>query len=245
MNPHETQEGAGQPRLLLSDQRPPDAPARYTLKYPSTWSHLDLDPHTRDAAIRRRVEEQAKGAGAEPEQVDRLIRQTRKSAREAYAQGALQVGCLIAFLPDASTLNASAMVLRTRIPDDEPTDLAEIMLAAGVQNNRKSVGRGSGLNRVEIMELPEVGPVGRMTSLEDFDYFGQATIRTAVHQVVIPVPSSRDLMVLASTTPNISLAEKFFEVFDAIASTFRFHDSEAPADADTDAAAAVGAESGK
>ncbi len=248
MNPHETQEtqetqeGTGQPRLLPSADRPAGAPARYTLNYPSTWSHLDLDPHTRDAAIRRRVEEQAKGTDAEPDQVDRLIRQTRKSAREAYAQGALQVGSLIVFLPDGSTLNASAMVLRTRIPDGEPTDLAEIMLAAGVRNNRKSVGRGSGLNRVEIMELPEVGSVGRMTSLEDFDYFGQATIRTAVHQVVIPVPSSRDLMVLASTTANISLAEKFFEVFDAVAATFRFHDAEAPADADAEAPADADAE---
>ncbi|MGW2719120.1 hypothetical protein [Streptomyces sp. NPDC001492] len=240
MNPLEAQDGNGRPRLLPSDERPSGAPARYTLKYPSSWSHLDLDPNTRDVAIRRRIEEQAKGVEVERERVDALIREIRKSAREAYAQGALQVGYLLGFLPDGSTLNATAMVLRTRIPEGEPTDLPQMMLAAGVQNSRTSVGRGSDLNRVEIMELPEVGSVGRMTSLEDFDYFGQATIRTAVHQVVIPVPSSRDLMVLASTTPNISLAEKFFEVFDAVAGTFRFHDSEDPPQD-----AVVGAENGK
>jgi hypothetical protein len=232
MNPLETQDGNGQPRLLPSDERPSGAPARYTLKYPARWAHLDLDPNTRDASIRRRIEEQAERAGPEVsrEQVDSLIREVRKSAREAYAQGALQVGYLLVFLPDGSTLNATAMVLRTRIPEGEPNDLAQMMLAGGVRNNRTTVGRGSELHRVEIMELPEVGSVGRMTSVEDFDYSGQATVRSAVHQVLIPVPSSRDLMVLASTTPNLPLAEKFFEVFDAIAESFRFHEAEEPAD---------------
>ncbi|MFG2895346.1 hypothetical protein [Streptomyces sp. NPDC048248] len=242
MNPNETTDGNGQQRLLISDQRPPGAPARYTLRYPSTWSHLDLDPHTRDVALRRRIEEQAesmraKGKEVPRELVDELIRNTRKSAREAYAQGALQVGSLIAFLSDSSPLSATAMVLRTRIPEGESTDLADLMLAGGIHVNRTSPGRGSELNRVHIMELPEVGSVGRMTSLEDFDHKGPALVRTAVHQVVIPVPSSRDLMVLVSTTPNINMAEKFFEVFDAIAATFRFHDSEDPpqnADAGTE-----------
>ncbi|MGD6747577.1 hypothetical protein ACOKM3_37735 [Streptomyces sp. BH106] len=228
MTPLETQDGDGRPGLLPVGERPEGAPARYTLKYPSSWSHLDLDPNIRDVAIRRRIEEQAKGIEVDREQVDSLIRDTRRSAREAYAQGALQVGYMLGFLRDGSTLNATAMVLRARIPDGEATELTQMMLAAGMRNSRTSVGRHSELNRVEIMELPEVGSVGRMTSIEDFDYFGQATVRTAVHQVVIPVPSSRELMILAGTTPNISLAAKFFEVFDAIAGTFRFHDSEEP-----------------
>ncbi|MDI3405752.1 hypothetical protein [Streptomyces cavernicola] len=232
MNPSETSgiseraDGDGRLRLLPSAERPQGAPARYTLKYPSTWTLLDLDPSTRDVAIRRHIEEQAKGTDAKPEVVDRIVRETRKSAREAYAQGALQVGSLLAFLPDVSTLMATGLVLRTRIPEGEPTDLGELMLAGGIHVNRTSAGRGSELNRVEIMELPEVGSVGRMTSLEDFDYYGKALVRTAVHQVVIPVPSSRDLMVLAGTTPNISMAEQFFDVFDAIAATFRFHEPE-------------------
>ncbi|WP_187370000.1 hypothetical protein [Streptomyces boluensis] len=233
MNPNEAQDGNGRPRLLPSDERPQGAPARYTLKYPSTWSHLDLDPNTRDVALRRQIEEQAeslraKGKDVSREVVDEMIRTSRRSAREAYAQGALQVASLVVFLADGSPLSATAMVLRTRIPEDESTDLAELMLAGGMQVNRTSPGRGSELNRVHIMELPEVGSVGRMTSLEDFDYKGPAPVRTAVHQVVIPVPSSRDLMALVSTTPNINMAEKFFEVFDAIAGTFRFHDAEDP-----------------
>ncbi|MEU6845329.1 hypothetical protein ABZ930_25970 [Streptomyces sp. NPDC046716] len=234
MNPLDAQPADERPRLSPVGERPPGAPARYTLRYPSSWSHLDLDPNTRDVAIRRRVEEQAEGVDVDRETMDTLIRDTRRSAREAFAQGALQVGYLLGFLQDGSTLNATAMVLRTSIPDGEPTDLTQMMLAAGVRNSRTSVGRHSELNRVEIMELPEVGSVGRMTSLEDFDYFGQATVRTAVHQVVIPVPKSRDLMVLAGTTPNITLADRFFDVFDAVAETFRFHDAGEPEAAGTE-----------
>ncbi|NLU66429.1 hypothetical protein HCC30_03975 [Streptomyces sp. HNM0574] len=215
--------------LLPSDERPPGAPARYTLKFPSTWSHFDLDPSTRDASIRRRIEEQAKGhAKLTRDQVDSLVREARKAAREAHAQGALQVCGLLTFLADGSTLNATTMVMRTRIPEDQSADLVEQMTAAGVANNRRSPGRGTDANRVEIVELPEVGSAGRMTSIEDFDYFGKATVRTAVHQIVIPVPSSRDLIVIGSSTPNISLSENFFNVFDAIATTFRFHDEEVP-----------------
>ncbi|WP_306320171.1 MULTISPECIES: hypothetical protein [unclassified Streptomyces] len=231
--PDEMRDADGRPRLLPSDERPQGAPARYTLNYPSTWSHLDLDPSTRDVAIRRRVEEEAaklraKGKAVDRDLVDELIRGTRRSAREAYARGALQIASLIAFLSDGNPLSATALVLRTRIPEGESTDLGELMLTGGIHVNRTSPGRGSELNQVHIMELPEVGSVGRLTTVEDFDHGGPAPVRTAVHQVVIPVPSSRDLMVLASTTPNINMAETFFEVFDAIAGTFRFHESAEP-----------------
>lgn len=233
MTQHEAQ-GGERPVLLPSDERPEGAPARYTLKFPSSWTHFDLDPSTRDVSIRRRIQEQAKGHQVEREQVDALIREVRKAAREAYAQGALQVAGMIAFLDDGSSLNATTMVLRTRIPEGETTDLVEMMLSAGLQNNRTSVGRGTDANRVEIIELPDVGSAGRMTSVEDFDYFGRATVRTAVHQTVFPVPGSRDLLVLASTTPNINLLEDFFKVFDAIAETFRFHQEEMAEDTETD-----------
>lgn len=228
MNLYEAQSGAGRPRLLPSDERPEGAPARYTLNLPSSWVHFDLDPNTRNVAIRRRIEAQAEGQGLRREQVDALIREARRSAREAYAQGALQVSGMLTFLADGSTLNATSMLLRTRIPEDEPTDLVQMMLSAGVHQNRTSVGRGTDANRVEIIELPEVGSAGRMTSVEDLDYFGKASVRTAMHQIVIPVPASRDLLVIASSTPNIGMLEAFFKVFDAIAATFRFHDGESP-----------------
>ena len=38
------------------------APAEYSLRFPDSWWHLDLDPSTRDASIRRRIEEQVEKA---------------------------------------------------------------------------------------------------------------------------------------------------------------------------------------
>lgn len=233
MNPPE-QGVDGRPALAPPGERPAGAPGRYSLNFPSSWEHLDLDPNTRDASIRRRIEAEAAGLDVPREQKDTLIRDTRRWAREAYAQGALQIAGLVRFLADNSTLNATTLVLRTRIPEGESTDLVEIMTSAGLQNHRTSVGRGTDANTVEVVDLPEVGSAGRMTSVEDLDYFGKATVRTAVHQIVIPVPSSRDLMVLGSSTPNISMLEDFFKVFDAIAGTFRFHHDETAEGAGTD-----------
>ncbi|MFF8373611.1 hypothetical protein ACF05W_33030 [Streptomyces lydicus] len=72
-------------------ERPEGAPAGYTLRFPDSWWQLDLDPSTRDASIRRRIEDQVKQAPQlSREQVDALIRTTRRTAREAHAQGALR-----------------------------------------------------------------------------------------------------------------------------------------------------------
>jgi hypothetical protein len=39
---------------------------------------------------------------------------------------------------------------------------------------------------------------------------------------VVPVPHSRDFLVVSSSTPNIGLTDAFFDVFDAISGTVRF-----------------------
>jgi hypothetical protein len=82
--------------------------------------------------------------------------------------------------------------------------------------------RGTPANRAEVIELPEVGPVGRVTQIEDVDYWGRGTVRTALMHTVVPVPHSRDFLVVSSSTPNIGLTDAFFDVFDAISGTVRF-----------------------
>lgn len=210
-------------------ERPAGAPAWYTMRIPSSWWHFDLDPNTLDGSIRRRVEAAAAGhRDVTREQVDSLARRLRKMAREAHVRGAVQAAGMLGFLSDGSTLLATSVVLRIPIPEDEGDDLYGLMAAAGVQNNRNSVGRGTGANTVEIMEIPALGAVGRMTSVEDVDYFGQATVRCGVHHVVVPVPNTRDLVMISSSTPNMTMLDEFFEVFDAVAATFRFLDGPRP-----------------
>ncbi|MFI1105251.1 hypothetical protein [Streptomyces melanogenes] len=198
------------------------APQRFTLSYPKSWWTLDLDSNTRDAAIRRKIEAQAPGEGVDRELLDSLVRATRKTAREAHAQGALQVAGMIQFIDSGAVLSATTLVMRVTPPEDSSTDLAELLIPVALKNAENPMGRGTRANRVEMVELPEVGSAGRATSIEDIDYWGRGTVRTAAMHTVVPVPHSRDFLVVSCLTPNLSLVETFFDLFDAISGTLRF-----------------------
>ncbi|MFI1170335.1 hypothetical protein [Streptomyces melanogenes] len=198
------------------------APGQFTLSYPDTWWTLDLDAQTRDAAIRRKIEAQAPGDDVDRELLDALIRATRKTAREAHAQGALQVAGMIQFTESGAVLSATALVMRVTPPEDSSTDLAELLIPVALKNADNPMGRGTRANRVEMVELSGVGAVGRATSIEDIDYWGRGTVRTATMHTVVPVPHSRDFLVISCLTPNLSLVDAFFDLFDAISGTLRF-----------------------
>ncbi|MEU6843525.1 hypothetical protein ABZ930_16785 [Streptomyces sp. NPDC046716] len=208
-------------------ERPDAAPAGYTLRFPDSWWQLDLDPNTRDASIRRRVESQLeKGPRLTREQVDGLIRSTRRIARDAYAKGALRAAGMLRILPAGSgplVLSATTVVLRISVPEDQAEDLADLVVAAGLQLGTDAEGTGLPPGEVELVELPGVGPAGRITRIEEVEHRG-TRVPTAVRHTLVPVPNSQDYLVLACSTPNVDLAEQFHDVFDAIAESLRFED---------------------
>lgn len=202
--------------------RPPGAPVSYKLRFPKSWWHLDLDPATRDASIRRRIEQQAKDAPElSREQMDSLIRSTRHIARNAYAQGALQASGMVRILSRNVVLSATTVLLRITVPEGQSEDLADLVIAASMQLGTDAEGSGLPPGEAELVELPHVGAVGRITRIEDVDHRGKP-VRTAVRHTLVPVPNSRDYLVLASSTPCVDLAEQFYEVFDTIAESLRF-----------------------
>ncbi|MGA5566106.1 hypothetical protein ACPCUV_33730 [Streptomyces platensis] len=221
-------------------ERPGTAPAGYTLRFPDSWWQLDLDPNTRDASIRRRIEDQVKLAPQlSREQVDGLIRTTRRTAREAHAQGALRASGMLRILRAGSgplVLSATMVVLRISVPEEQSEDLADLVVAAAMQLGTEAEGSGLPPGEVELVELPGAGAAGRITRIEEVDYQG-TRVPTAVRHTLIPVPNNRDYLVLAGSTPNVDLAEQFYEVFDAIAESFRFDDPAGAADPAAEAAA--------
>ncbi|MFI6369952.1 hypothetical protein [Streptomyces sp. NPDC050546] len=229
-------------------EQPEGAPAGYTLRFPDSWWHLDLDPSTRDASIRRRIESQVKKAPRlSREQVEELIRSTRRTAREAHARGALRASGMLRILKAGSgplVLSATTAVLRISVPEGQSEDLADLVVAAGMQLGTQAEGTGLPPGEVELLELPQVGAAGRITRIEDVDHRG-TPVPTAMRHTLIPVPNSRDYLVLASSTPNVDLADQFYEVFDAIAESFRFEDPDGPAGAAPAAEAAGGSPMGE
>ncbi|WP_328688627.1 hypothetical protein OG879_18205 [Streptomyces caniferus] len=218
------------------------APAEYSLRFPDSWWHLDLDPSTRDASIRRRIEAQVeKAPQLTREQLDGLIRSTRRIAREAHAQGALRASGMIRILRAGGgplVLSATAVVLRISIPEGQSEDLADLVMAAGVQLGTDAESSGLPPGEVELVELPHVGVAGRISRIEDIDHHGKR-VPTAVRHTLVPVPNSHDYLVLACSTPNVDLAEQFYEVFDAIAESLRFGDQADTTDAADPAAGAA------
>ncbi|MEU6578013.1 hypothetical protein [Streptomyces sp. NPDC046805] len=205
----------------VTDRATTGSPAHYKLRYPGSWWYLDLDPSTRDASIRRRIEHQAKGvAQLSRERLDGLIRDTRRIAREAYARGALQASGMVRFPGGDTMLSATSVVVRMPVPEGAPDDLAEVLFGAGLQAGGPQ-SSGYPPRQVDLIELPEVGPVGRIASVEDIDYRGKP-VRTALLHTLFPIPDRREYLLVSSSTPNVELKDQFFEVFDAIAGTLRF-----------------------
>jgi hypothetical protein len=195
--------------------------SHYSLRFPASWWNLVLDPNTRDGAIKRRILAGVDLRTADRSTVDALIRTARKAARDAYALGALQLAGMFE-LTDTGLLIATTAVHRLILPPETALDLSELMVSYAVRNAGLPLSRSSPPSRTEIIDLPGVGPAGRAIYLEDVDLFGKGWSRTAIMVTLVPVPESNDLLVIASTTPNISLAEAFYDVFDAIGSTLRF-----------------------
>ncbi|MFK0044029.1 hypothetical protein ACIQU4_07960 [Streptomyces sp. NPDC090741] len=202
---------------------PAAAPERYTLRIPDSWWHLELGSSSLDVTIRRLIEAQAYGNEAVGrEELDALVRTTRKIAREAAARGALQAAGMVQFTDSGSSLSATTVVLRVNTPEDSSADLAELMIPVAMKNANNPLGRGTEANTAAVIDLPGVGPAGRVTVIEDLDYSGRGTVRTAIMHTVVPLPNTRDFLVISSATPNLSLLTEFFDVFDAISGTLRF-----------------------
>ncbi len=206
----------------------PGTPTVYGLRFPVSWWNLDLDPSTRDASIRRRIEaglgDDAR-ARATPEEragLDALIRAARRGAKEAHARGALQLAGMFDLLEDGSALIGNVMVLCVNLPEGASPDLTELMLAYAVHGARNPLGKGTRARQNDIIELPRVGPAGRATSVEDIDFYGRGWARVAIMQTLVPLPGTDSLLVVAGTTPNLTLVDPFFDMFDAITSTLTF-----------------------
>jgi hypothetical protein len=193
----------------------------YYLRFPTTWWNLDLDPSTRDATIKRRiladVDERTVGRTA----VDSMIREARRAARQAHALGALQLAGMFDFTDDGGTLMATTAVHRLITPPDTDVDLPELMVAYAVRNARLPLSKSSP-GTADIVDLPYAGSAGRVTYVEDVELYGKGWSRMAVMVTVVKVPGGDDLLVIASTTPNLRLVEAFYQVFGAIAATLRF-----------------------
>ncbi len=198
----------------------------FSIGVPMSWWEFDLHPATRDESIRRMVERRAK---AEPELEPHrgaLTKFLRRSAREAHDSGAVYCGCMAQnFGGVPLTASVTVSLITARTADGRPLSTDPLAIAEGL---REKVARRENdtWRRVTAVEIPEVGTAARTFGVEDVEIPGDTrTMRAVLMQTFIPVPGSADRVALvAGSSQVLDLADSFFDVFDAVTSTFRFRE---------------------
>ncbi|MFE2302346.1 hypothetical protein ACFXAW_29625 [Streptomyces sp. NPDC059445] len=201
----------------------------FRIKVPESWWEFDVRPESRDDSIRRMVSERI---DAQPELAryrDTYIGFLRKASADAWKSGALYCGCMAESFggdtPITGSVTVSIVGGRAQNGEPLPTDPQAIAAQLAVREAKKE---GDAWRKVTTVEIPGVGPAARTYGIEDIvvpDDSLQRTIRAVLMQTFIPVPGQAGKVALvAGSSQVLDLADSFFDVFDAVTSTFRFAD---------------------
>ncbi|ATL29710.1 hypothetical protein [Streptomyces formicae] len=195
------------------------------LSVPDSWWEFDIRPEGREATIRALVADRVRGTPElAPYRAD-LTSMLRKMAKEAHDSGAVYLGCMaenLEAVPLTATVTVSVIGAKDKQGATLSTDPRAIAESLRTLTPRRE---GDSWRTVTTVELPEAGLAARTVGVEDVPVApgDSRTLRMALTQTYIPVPGTKDQVVLvAGASPVLDLAEAFHDIFDAVTSTFRF-----------------------
>ncbi|MEU0753166.1 hypothetical protein [Streptomyces albogriseolus] len=201
----------------------------FRIKVPESWWEFDVRPESRDDSIHRMVSERVRAHPELEPHRDTFVSFLRKAAADAWKSGALYCGCMAESFggdtPITGSVTVSLVGGRTSKGDPLPTDPEAVIAQLAVKEARRE---GDSWRKVTTVDIPGVGPAARTYGIEDVPVPGDElgrTIRAVLMQTFIPVPGQEGKVALvAGSSQVLDLAESFFDIFDAITSTFRFVD---------------------
>ncbi|WP_417791422.1 MULTISPECIES: hypothetical protein [Streptomyces] len=201
----------------------------FSLTVPMTWWEFDLHPASRDESVRKLMAQRVQENPAIGEHRDVLAKFLRRAAREAYDSGAVYIGCMaqnFGGIPLTASVTVSLVGARTPEGQLLATDPASIVAGLREKPARRE---GDAWRKVTTVEIPETGAAARTYGIEDIEIPGDSkTVRTVLMQTFIPLPGGGDRVALvACSSPVLDLADSFFDVFDAVTSTFRYREPQA------------------
>jgi len=199
----------------------------FRIKVPESWWEFDVRPESRDDSIRRMVNERVAGNPELAKYRDVYSEFLRKAAADAWKSGALYCGCMAESFGGDTPITGSVTVslVGGRSQSGEPlsTDPSVMASQLAVKEVKKE---GDSWRKVTTVDIPGVGPAARTYGIEDIavpDDALKRTLRAVLMQTFIPVPGQEGKVALvAGSSQVLDLAESFFDIFDAITSTFRF-----------------------
>ncbi|MER5258988.1 MULTISPECIES: hypothetical protein [unclassified Streptomyces] len=197
----------------------------FSIKVPETWWEFDVRPESRDAAIRQMINDRVRQRPELAPYREDFEGFLRKASKDAWQSGALYCGCMAESFggdtPVTGSVTVSLVGARTANGDVLPTDPDRIVAQLGVREARRE---GDAWRKVKTVDIPGVGLAARTYGLEDISVPGdERTIRVVLMQTFIPVPGQEGKVALVSgSSQQLELADAFFDIFDAVTSTFRF-----------------------
>lgn len=196
----------------------------FSLTVPENWWEFDIHPASRDDTIRTLVNERIKATPELAPHRKALVAFLRQAAREAYDSGAVYCGCMAEnfdSVPLLAQVTVSAVGARTPEGELLPTDPALIAASLTEKVARRETDTW---RKVSAVTIPQVGLAARTHGIEDVQVPGDTrTVRVVLMQTFIPFPGDeRKVALVSASSPVLDLAESFFDVFDAVTSTFRF-----------------------
>ncbi|MFF3615712.1 hypothetical protein [Streptomyces sp. NPDC002580] len=199
----------------------------FRIKVPESWWEFDVRPESRDDAIRRMVSERIAQRPELGAYKDTYTAFLRRAAADAWKSGALYCGCMAESFggdtPITGSITVSLVGGRTKDGAPLSTDPQAVIDQLAVREARKP---GDAWRKVATVDIPGVGAAARTYGVEDIpvpdDSLGR-TVRAVLMQTFIPVPGQEGKVALvAGSSQVLDLADSFFDIFDAITSTFRF-----------------------
>jgi len=200
----------------------------FRIKVPESWWEFDVRPESRDDSIRRMVSERVRQRPELADYRDTYTAFLQKAAADAWKSGALYCGCMAeAFGGDTPiTGSVTVSIVGGRSEKTGEPLSTDPQTMAGQFAVREAKKEGDAWRKVTTVDIPGVGPAARTYGIEDIvvpDDTLKRTIRAVLMQTFIPVPGQEGKVALvAGSSQVLDLADSFFDIFDAITSTFRF-----------------------
>jgi hypothetical protein len=201
----------------------------FRIKVPESWWEFDVRPESRDDSIRRMVSERVRQRPELEQYRDAYVDFLQKAAADAWKSGAMYCGCMAESFGGDTPITGSVTVslVGGRNERGEPLSNDPSVIASQLAV-KEATREGDSWRKVTTVDIPGVGPAARTHGVEDIEVPGDAlnrTIRAVLMQTYIPVPGQEGKVALvAGSSQVLDLADSFFDIFDAITSTFRFTD---------------------
>ncbi|WP_327430795.1 hypothetical protein [Streptomyces sp. NBC_01236] len=192
-------------------------PTDYNVIVPDGWFQLPLDPDDRDRGIIALAERTFRGVDNAPHLRDQFMRDLQRKAKDAYAVGGIEL--YLSTLTIGPVPLASSLLISLPAPGEWPecSDADEMAehLAGGDLGENGELG---------VVDLEAAGRAVRHRQREAPDPEAQMgnTLPTTNVTYYVPVPATKQWLMLNFSTPVDPLADRMVELFDTVAGTLHW-----------------------